>query len=125
MEPTFCVNTLISSLLTGYVQGPDWSTLREELENHTYVSLQYKILETPSTTEIDPKFSKIMRILFVNTNSVIVQDVEMEFDCTRYTTHKIFFEDWTKCFTGWEDGRRKSDWDYCWNQGCRMYGANV
>ena len=125
MKPTFCVNTVVSNLLTGYVQGPDWSALREELEAHTYVSLQWKILADPSTTETDSKFSNIKRILFVNTDSVIVQDVELTIFCTRFTTHKIYFEDWAKCFTGWDDGERKWLWDECWANGCRMYGANV
>ena len=33
-------------------------------------------------------------------------------------------EDWDRVFIDWSE-ERTTLWDHCWNQGCRMYGADV
>ena len=124
VKPTFDINAVISKTLLEYVQTPDWSVLKEELEAHTYAQMKWKVVRDPSCTETDPRFSNIKRILFVNETSVIVQDVEMSCGHTRFETHKVYFEDWGKCFISWAE-ERKQDWDECWVDGCRMYGAQV
>ena len=125
MSKEFCVNSVVAKLLAEYVNPHDWKALIDELNTHTYVRLQWKILKDLNTTETDPKFSQVVRILFVNTDSVVVQSVEMNCGSTRFGTYKIQFEDWDKVFLQWQDGERRADWESCWRDGCRMYGANV
>jgi hypothetical protein len=122
MTQEYCVNTVIAKIVTDYVAPPNYDALKEEIRQHTYGSFQWKLLDDPTCTDEDPKYSNIQRVLFVNEQSVIVQEVEMTFDSTRFNTYKIMLEDWSRVFIAWAE-KRTADWDHCWDQGCRMYGA--
>ena len=120
----FCVNTVVAKLLKDYVMPLNYDALKTELNQHTYGRFKWKLVRDITCQEDDPKYWNIKRILFVNEQSVIVQDVEMSVGMTRFETHKIMFRDWNRVFIDWEESRT-SAWDNCWNQGCRMYGAEV
>ena len=120
----FCVNTVIAKVLQDYNQSPTFEDLKAELRQHTYGRFKWKLVEDLSCPDEDPKFNNVKRILFVNEASVIIQDVEMIVGSTRFDTHKIMLKDWNRVFIKWAE-ERSNDWNYCWNQGARMYGADV
>ena len=116
----FCVNSVISKTLLEYIQPPDWTVLIAELECHDFVQVQWKRMKNPYTTETDPKFSKICKILFINTNSVILQEVEISPNSNRFVTYKINFDDWEDIFLGWGDSR-KAVYQQLWDDGFLLY----
>ena len=124
MSQEFCINTVISKTVAAYVALPNYDALKDEIRQHTYGRFKWKLVKDPTCTNEDPSFFNTKRILFVNEQSVVIQDVEMSVGVTRFGTYKIMLEDWTRVFIDWSD-ERTIDWDYCWNQGCRMYGAEV
>ena len=111
---------VVANLLLSYITSR-WTALINTLNEHKYANLQWKILKDRHTTERDPKFSNIKAILFVGEDHVIVQDVELDYDATRFTVYKIMFQDWESVFVEWGD-ERELDWDRCMEDGYRMYG---
>ena len=125
-EPCFCVNAVIAKVVKDYVKPKDWSTLIAELEQHRYGTFKWKLVRDPTCTETDPMFSNIQRILFVNKESVILQSIELSVGKTRFDTNKVMFEDWDKVFLDWQDNTPRTwEWEECWVEGMRMYGAEV
>jgi hypothetical protein len=124
MSQEFCINTVISKTVAAYVALPNYDVLKEDILQHTYGRFKWKLLDDPTCTNEDPKYSNIQRVLFVNEQSVIVQEVEKTYDSTRFNTYKIMLEDWSRVFIAWAE-RRTADWNDCWDQGFRMYGADV
>lgn len=118
---SLCIDNVVSNLLLSYINPKDWSPLIEELKKHKFVRLQWKILKNPDTAERDPKFCNTKAILFINTDSVIVQNVQMSVGDTRFKVLKIMFEDWNSVFVNWPntDGRLER----FMKDGCLMYGA--
>ena len=124
-KTSFCVNSVVAKLLKDYVSMPtNHDALKEEIMQHTYGRFKWKLIKDPACQDEDPKYSNVKRILFVNERSVIVQDVEMSVGSTRFDTYKIMLDDWARVFIAWAE-RRTADWDNCWYEGCRMYGADV
>ena len=122
----FCVNSLVAKIIKDYVMG-DFEKLIEEIKFFgPYGRFQCKLVKDINSTETDSKFRSVMKVLFVNQDSVILQDVELSGDCTRFGTYKVLLEDWSKVFQEWEDADACDGWlELCWTAGMRMYGANV
>ena len=115
---SFDIASVVAKYLKEYVQGPDYSKLIAEIREHSYV--YSKLQDIDRSPKGVPR-----RILFINQDSVIVQDIEMRFDSTRFDTYKIMFKDWDTTFIKWADEESKYWQDRCWVDGCRMYGAQV
>ena len=121
----FCVNSVVAKVLKDYVQRPDYSAIRDEIETYVdgFLILKQR-LEVPVGTLIPTRWSKI---LFTTADSVIVEHVEMTRNKTRFTVKKINYEDWGNWFVDYispENDAFPSVND-CWTEGSRMYGADV
>ena len=121
---SFCVNTVISSLLRDYAVQPDYSELREQLEGHEYVYLRTSGVHPDTGKPFLPTWSKI---LFTTTDTVVVQEVELTWGHTRFQVKGIPLTSWEDEFVEWinEDHHRYSDCVECWEEGMGMYGAEV
>ena len=110
---SFCVNTVISSLLRDYAIQPDYSELREQLEGHEYVSLKVK-----GGTRGD-----WCKILFTTSDTAVVQEVELTCGHTRFQVFKVDLSEWDTKFVEWLD----NDWIVrdCGERGMRMYEAQI
>ncbi len=57
----------------------------------------------------------------IGKDSVLVQELEMKFDETRFRVMNVPFSEWKDdYFVKWGD-ERADDWDECWNDGMHMY----
>ena len=119
-EPTFCVNTLVAQVLSSYVQTPDYSELREDIEKHAYARLRLK-------TDACDKDGYWYKILFTTSDCAVVQDVLLTWRDTRFAVHKVPLADWTDVFVEWmdEDHNRYDDCHYEYQRGMRSWGADV
>ena len=57
----------------------------------------------------------------MNSDSVIVQDVERTWNHTRFDVHKVMYEEWDNVFRGWAEEEDIIVWEDCMEQGSRMY----
>ena len=115
-QASFCVNALIGEILQGYVQQPDYSELREEIQKHEYATLRLPQDEC-----------KWFVLLYVTSDTVVIQEAELTFDQTRFKVHIVNLAEWNGVFCKWldEDDERYFDVDACYRDGMRMYGADV
>jgi len=121
----FCVNTVVSKLLTDFVQQRDFSELRETIESHKYAKLKHHVIHN---TGMYPNATTWYKILFTTTDCVIVQDVLLKCGDTRFGVHKIQLSDeWENVFGEWidENHDRYQDCDYEFRNGMRSWGANI
>jgi hypothetical protein len=111
----FCVNAMVAKVLKDYVQQPDYSEKRAEIANHEFASLKVH------TANDKWNGSVWCKILFTTSDAVIVQEVEMTCNKTRFQVYKIEYPEWDEKFVEWLD----DDWVVrdCWQKGARMYGA--
>ena len=123
----FCVNSLIAKVLKDYVEAPDNSVLREELEEKKsgFVVLRQRLIPNDDGTQNN--HTRRCKILFANTDSVIIQYVELTVAHTRFVVKNIPYETWPQWFVefimpGHDDFFIANDH---WESGMRMYGANV
>ena len=67
------------------------------------------------------------KILFTTSDCVVVQEVEMTWNVTRFKVRKIPVEEWDDMFVEWIDADHNRFYDarQCWVDGARMYGAEV
>ena len=116
----FCVNSVVAKVLTQYVQVPDHSAIRDEVEEYVdgYLSMRQRL-------GID--CSQFSKILFTTSECVIVEHLEMKWQKTRFTIQRINYEDWSKWFMEYlsPEHKRYLDAKYCDNNGARMYGARL
>ena len=123
MSQEFCVNTVVSKLVKDYVQQPDYSAIRDEIDAHT----EGFCLIRQRFEEPDGPVGKLAKVLFTNSETVIVQDLELTCGHTRYNVRQIALPDWQKWLKEWVD---EGGFYYdvcvdCWQDGMRMYGAEV
>ena len=128
-KPEFCVNAVVAKVIKDYITPENFDDLKATLRQHTYGRFKWKLVRDISRGQAvqksyDPKFNDVKRILFINEASVILQDVELSFGKTRFDTYKVMLRDWDRVFIAWAE-KRVADWDSCWEEGCRMYGADV
>ena len=121
---SLCIDNVVSNLLLGYLNPKDWSPLIEEIKKYKYVQLQWKILKNPNTTERELKYCNTKAILFIHSDHVIVQDVEMSCNCSRFKVHKVLFTDWGSVFVKWLGIEDEPRLDRCMRDGMYMYGAH-
>jgi hypothetical protein len=119
-KTTFCVNSVLAKVLREYIDPTEFDQLKAEIGQHTYARLKWKLLQNPACQNEDPRFSCLYRTLFLNERSVIVQEVELGGDRTRFGTYKIMLPEWSRVFINWGEERRAT-WDWCWNEGMNMY----
>ena len=120
---TFDINETIGNLIQGYVQTPDYSALREELETHSYAKLKHHVIHN---TGRFPDATAWYKILFVTTDCVIVQDVLLRYDHNnRFGTYKIELANWENVFSEWidEEHDRYEDCHYEYQMGMRSLGV--
>ena len=114
--------SIVAKIVKVCLQGPDFSALKKELRSHEFVRLYWEVVRGLRETPTDSNRANVKKILFVNERSVIVQDVELSADCTRFETHKILLQDWEKCFESWlTDPDDILGMRFCWNDGIEMY----
>jgi hypothetical protein len=114
----FCVNAVVSKLLTDYVIQKDYSELMEDInENHADDFVRLK-------TPYGPILYKVM---FTTSDTIIVQELEMSLD-TRFEVLKIHASEWDDRFDSWltpDDENYEWLGRSSWEDGFRMYGATV
>ena len=127
MSQEFCVNTVVSKLVKDYMQQPDYSAIRDEIDAHTEgFCLIRQTLEDPVAGVCRP-LGKLAKVLFTNSETVIVQDLELTCGHTRFNVRQIALPDWQKWLKEWVD-EGGFYYDVCvdiWQDGMRMYGAEV
>lgn len=113
------MNDQLSVLANIIVQtiAPDYSKLIAEIKNHEFMD-----------TKIDPDSDETTswhKILFVTSDTCVVQGCEMKFDQTRFETFGIPLSEWERFFGGWIDADhdRYDDCRECWTDGYEMYVA--
>ena len=108
---------LVSSILETYVQTPDYSEKRAEIESHTFVTMKLPGDRVPHW----------YKVLFTTSDTAVVQEVLMTWDQTRFVVTPIPLSEWDTKFVEWidEDHQRFWEVDESWQQGARQYGANV
>ena len=125
MSKTFCVNTIIAQTIQSYVQVPDYSDLREEIESHTFVQLLRERTQDPRV----PRAGHFQRykILFVTSDTVICEETEKTCNGSgRFEVRKIDLSEWDQWFDEYiVEGRSFAVQEMCWADGMRMYGAQV
>ena len=93
---------VVAAIVNGYIQGPDFEQLKEEIRAHEFGNFYWEVVKGRRETPTSQEHYNCKKILFVNETSVIVQDVELSYDATRFETFKIYLEDWGKCFATWD-----------------------
>ena len=122
----FSSEQLVSQILLDYVEIPDYSNLMEDInDNH---GLDFVTLKSdgicPETG--NPWLPQLFKVLFTTSDTIIVQQVLMTFDTTRFRVRKIHAEEWADFFESWlkpGDKRYLPQGKFPWENGCRMYGA--
>ena len=66
-------------------------------------------------------------VLYVTTDSVIIQDVLLTGDATRFDVHEVKLADWSNVFVEWidEEHNRYVDCHESFVEGMREYGADI
>ena len=121
--------TVVAAIVNGYLQGPDFEQLKEEIRAHEFGNFYWEVVKGSRETPTSADHYNCKKILFVNETSLIVQDVELSYDATRFETFKIYLEDWGKCFATWDLTTRSEpheeslvSWQRIWENGLRHYG---
>ena len=124
MTQEFCVNTVIAKLVTDLVNPPNYDALREQLESHDYVKLFDKQVYRDDCSDA---FSSWYKILFTTSDCVVVQAVLLEVTHTRFAVYKVPLSKWGDAIDEWinEDHNRYADCHDSYQNGMRMYGADV
>ena len=120
---SFCINSVVSSLLKDFVVQPDYSAKREEIERHDLVVLKRQL--TPNARGFIT--THIYKIMFVTSDTVICQEVEKTCNgLGRFDVRKFELSEWDQWFDSWidEDHVLHRVMNDCWTEGMRMYGAN-
>ena len=97
----FSGEDVICKLILEYVNGASHRELIADFNQHTYVEVFWELLSgrTEPTTQLHTNFKKI---LFVNTDSVILEDVNPRGLWTgRNEVYKVFFADWDALFVSY------------------------
>ena len=124
----FCVNTVIAKTLHNYIQAPDYSELMEninEIHAEDFVELKSDGI-CPATG--NPWLPRYHKVLICTSDTIIVQELGLSRNRTRFRVRMIPAKDWDEFFISW---LAPGDEDYIslglsmWNQGFRMYGADV
>ena len=123
---SFSVESVVSKLLLEYVQQPDYSEIKDQVEEYTADGYGFVELKQSLSPDACTKLSKI---LFTTTDSVIVQNLELTVASTRFTVQQILYSDWENWFVKHipfvnTPGLFRLCLD-CWTDGFRMYGGNV
>jgi len=128
MMKSFSEESVVSKIILEYVQQPDYSEIRDKVEEYTADGHGFVVLKQRLTQNANGLFStRWSKILFTTADSVIVQHLEMTVACTRFTVTQILYQDWENWFVKHipnTDGCFFVCLD-CWTDGCRMYGAQV
>ena len=101
----------LESVLVKYIRSfllPDYTALRTEIEQHTYVRLKYEE-EDRTNPYLYPYL--ICRIMFVNQESVILEEVFIRPGPHRFKLHNIMLCDWAEKFYRYEGDCHDPDWE--------------
>ncbi len=109
---TFCVNTVVAKILKDYVQCPTFEELRAEIQQQRYANLRYHVLMKTPFAETRPDVNQWYAVLYVTSDSVVIQDVLLKCTDTRFAVHVVKLEDWNTVFLGWVDE------DHKWYEAC-------
>ena len=113
-EMEFNLEAVVGTIIKGYVQVPDYSAIRDEVEAHK-----------------DPGFCRVRgeennrrsscwyKVLFVTSESVIIQDVELDSGKTRFGVRNIALSEWKELLVEWigKDHYEYEDAVEMWNDG--------
>ena len=95
---------MVSKLLKDFVVPPDYTKLREEIENH-----EYAFLILPNNNDEIPYWYKIC---WTGQDCVAVEEVLLRVDTNRCRTIKVLLAEWETVFVEWID-KDHSDYDDC------------
>jgi hypothetical protein len=111
-----------------YVQQPNHSALRDEIEAHKYVYLrEYALRREQENAALYPHRKSWYTVMFALSDCVIVQCMMVRAGDTRFALHKVTYEDWKTVFVEWiDEGHDHFDVvDSTWTAGMRDYGADI
>ena len=94
---------------------PDYSKLVAEIRKHEFL-----VTKSDPDSQWTPRWHKI---LFVTSDTCVVQEVEKTWNLTRFKTFGIHLSEWERFFGGWIDADhdRYFDCKMCWADGYEMY----
>ena len=95
----FQLDDVLCKLVLSYVNGANHRRLIRDLNSHQYVAAYWEVLTEKRETPTSLQHTNPKAILFVNTDSVILQDVYLPRELTRHKTYKVYFEDFQKIFS--------------------------
>ena len=124
---TFCVNTLLAKIVKDYVQCPTFEELRSEIEQHKYANLRYHVVMKTRHAETRPDVNQWYAVLYITSDCVVIQDVLLKCEDTRFAVHVVKLEDWNTVFMEWIDAEhdRYVDCRESFVEGMREYGADL
>ncbi len=115
-----CVGQIVKDLIT----TPDYSALMEYItENHKNDFVRLKQEPTEDGVHVLPTYYKV---LFTNSVSIIVEELEMSYGCTRFEIRQIYAGKWNEMFVSWltpEDDQYEWLGRSSWRDGMNMYGG--
>lgn len=113
------ISSVVGVLIKDYVTEPDYSELRQEISEHDgdFVTIHWGGKLLP----------KIYAPQYTTKECVILQEVEMTWNVTRFNVYLVKLEDWERLFVEWISPGHKlySCMRGAWEDGARMYGAEV
>ncbi len=118
-----CVSKMIKETVF-----PEYKELRAEIAKHPFLSMRLNLGTYNPETGDEFNAEVWSKILFVLPDCVIVQEVLLTWNATRFKTFKINFgEEWDSKFVEFidEDHDRYSDVLESWDEGMREYGAEI
>ena len=118
-KPEFCINTLVAKVLKDYIQSPTYEELKAEIQSQEYARLKL-------STDTHPD-GFWYAILYVTSDSVVVQDVLLKCEDTRFGVHVVRLDEWEAVFMEWIDEQhsRYEDCHYEFKRGMRAWGARI
>ncbi len=122
---TFSVEVCIGQIVKDLISTPDHSALMEDInENHKndFVLLKHELAED-GFQEL-PQYYKV---LFTNSVSIIVEQLEMMAGWTRFRVRQIDAGKWPEMFVSWltpEDSEYEWLGQMSWCDGINMYGGS-
>jgi hypothetical protein len=121
----------VVSCLAKYIKEivhPDYCELREEIGKHEFLSMRLGLGTYNPDTGDEFALPNWTKVLFILQDCVIVQEVSLTWNVTRFKTHKLMLgEEWQSKFHEWIDADhpRYQDCLDSWEEGMREYGADI
>ena len=119
--------TIVAKIVTDYVLPPDYTNLMRDInDNHSedFVKLKSDGI-CPATG--NPWLPTYYKVLFTTSDTIIVQQIQMSYDLTRFRVRKFHASEWSDYFVSWlsHGDEAYNDYKELWDLGAAFYGADV